>query len=98
MPEPHDVEALFREALLIMIEPHQQLGLAGIRHGRRMGLEALLLQTRGGVWSENTKSRSTESRGMSRTNMLIAVPPLSANVSSTSTSGATRVSSRALSR
>jgi hypothetical protein len=48
-----------------------------------MGLKALLLQA---------------CRGMSRKNRLIAVPPLSANVSSTSTSGATRVSSRALSR
>src|SRR5487761_324668 len=54
--------------------------------------------SRGSVWSGNTRSRSTESRGMSRTNRLIAVPPLSANVSSTSTSGATLVSNRALSR
>lgn len=54
--------------------------------------------SRGSVWSVKTRSRSTDRRGMSRTKRLIAVPPFSANVSSTNTSGATCVSRRAVSR
>jgi hypothetical protein len=93
---------------------HKKLGLSGFRRSWRMRLEALLLEARHGLANglidapeglltrqavvSKTKSRSTESRGMSRMNRLIAVPPLSANVSSTSTSGATCVSSRAVSR
>lgn len=46
----------------------------------------------GKLWSGNTRSRSTDRRGMLRMNRLIAVAPLSAKVPSTKTSGATWVS------
>src|SRR5215475_7941069 len=48
-------------------------------------LMLLSVSSRVSVWPGDTKSRSTESRGISHMKRLIAVPPFSANVSSTRT-------------
>lgn len=51
-----------------------------------------------GAGSTKTRSRSTDRRGMSRMNRLMAVPPFSANVSSQKTWGAAATSALAVAR